>query len=105
MRQRLEKRTQITIIFDLAEERCHRIVLPNGVDYGLLENDAALLSLDSMPLCDSFAYYCDTYSIEIKPKQGWSILQSNILRLFNVNRKIARKCRFCAMQYLKVRQA
>lgn len=45
----------------------------------------------------------DTYSVEIKPKQGWPFYSngySNSLNLLDLDG--IENCRFCCMQYLKV---
>lgn len=65
------------------------------IDYGLLNNDAAFLQND-IAAC--------SYSIELKPKQGWHLneLPFEIKQLLGYDKAISDKCRFCAMQYLKV---
>lgn len=65
------------------------------IDFGLLNNDAAFLQND-------IAAY--TYSIELKPKQGWHLkeLPFEIQNLLGYEDSLSDKCRFCAMQYLKV---
>lgn len=63
---------------------------------GLLSPDATILDDDSS---------APSYSIEIKPKQGWHIrdLRPNVLERIGIENCDVRKCRFCAMQYLKVK--
>lgn len=96
------KQNRLSYTFQYIAERCHRITIPDGSDYGLLENDAALLLAEDLMNLPNDSLPIDTFSVEIKPKQGWSILDSNILQLFNINVDNLKKCRFCAMQFLKV---
>lgn len=44
----------------------------------------------------------DTFCIEIKPKQGWTIFQCHPNPFPDIELKDIDKCRYCAMQYLKV---
>lgn len=94
---------QITLIkkkINWLADRCHRIVAPLSSDYGLLESDAAFVQIH--PSSNSqFNSSNDIYSIEIKPKQGWP-LDANTLKLLNIDECNVMKCRYCAMQYLKV---
>lgn len=73
-------------------------------EYGLLYRDACSLkmNLESMKLLQSMDY--DVFAVEIKPKQGWNIclLSESMLNLFGIDESMRDKCRFCAMQYLKV---
>lgn len=49
----------------------------------------------------------NTLAIELKPKQGWNIcaLQDEwLLELLGISKELRNKCRFCAMQYLKVQE-
>lgn len=65
------------------------------VEYGLLNNDAAFLRN-----CEEMR----SYSIEIKPKQGWHLkdLPLEARETLGYDSSKSLKCRFCAMQYLKV---
>lgn len=67
-------------------------------EYGLLYPDAAFLR---MP----YGTANSTFAVEIKPKQGWHIRQlpDDLLEMFDVNRDTIDKCRFCSMQFLKVK--
>lgn len=72
-------------------------------DYGLLYHDACYLRTKSIetlgiPLSDH------VLSVEIKPKQGWNIctLPESLLKLMEIGCDAQNRCRFCAMQYLKV---
>lgn len=75
-------------------------------DYGLLYHDACSLNLnfESIRVSALEAQRADVFAVEIKPKQGWNIcsLPEWILELFEISHGLQSKCRFCAMQYLKV---
>lgn len=80
----------------------HRIEAKNDdFDYGLLYHDACSLSLENTT---NLQAYDDVLAIEIKPKQGWDIctLPDFVLQIFEINHCLRDKCRFCAMQHLKV---
>lgn len=68
-------------------------------NYGLLYQDACILK--SNLRCTKF----DVFAVEIKPKQGWNItsLEETVLRLFGIDGTVNDKCRFCAMQYAKIK--
>ncbi|XP_055295906.1 inositol-pentakisphosphate 2-kinase [Sitodiplosis mosellana] len=83
-------------------------------DYGLLYHDACSLNLNlesvAMPRNISSNSGInissgDVLAVEIKPKQGWDIcaLPEWLLELFEIGHGVRNKCRFCAMQHLKVR--
>ena len=81
-------------------------------DYGLLYHDACSLNLnlESIPMVrnitsnSSSSGSADVLAVEIKPKQGWDIcaLPEWLLELFEISYDVRNKCRFCAMQHLKV---
>lgn len=71
-------------------------------DYGLLYHDACSLNLN---LESTSTAWADVLAVEIKPKQGWNICalpEWLLLDLFEINHGVRNKCRFCAMQHLKV---
>lgn len=87
----------------------HRIQSPLHKDhfifeYGLLYHDACSLRFSSM---ESIVRVVgdDVLAVEIKPKQGWNIctLPESLLNLMEIGTDVRDRCRFCAMQYLKVR--
>lgn len=75
--------------------------------YGLLYPDASIhLNFKAEQISSTLSYNDNVvFGIEIKPKQGWNIcMQSNsLLNLFGIDANGKNKCRFCAMQYLKVK--
>lgn len=80
------------------------------IKYGLLYPDAAALQFQNS-IANSIltlpSYKSNIFSIEIKPKQGWNIneLPDTLLNQCGIStsKKSIQKCRFCSMQYLKVR--
>lgn len=72
-------------------------------EHGLLYRDACSLkiNLESTKLLQSPG---NVIAVEIKPKQGWNIcaLSGSLLNLFGIDEPVRVKCRFCAMQFLKV---
>lgn len=85
----------------------HRMQSPSQCDqfifdYGLLYHDACSLRLSSMKIVDVVGD--DVLAVEIKPKQGWNIctLPESLLQLMGIGINVRNRCRFCAMQYLKV---
>lgn len=46
----------------------------------------------------------DVFAVEIKPKQGWDIklLDNRTLKLFEIDESVSDKCRFCALQFIKL---
>lgn len=93
--------------FDVWLKLCrpmHRIELQGDgfdFDFGLLYHDACSLNLN---LESTATAWTDVLAVEIKPKQGWNIctLPEWLLDLFEINHDVRNKCRFCAMQHLKV---
>lgn len=73
-------------------------------DYGLLYHDACSLNLNLESTTRFGAWCTDVLAVEIKPKQGWNIctLPDWLLDLFKISHGLRNKCRFCAMQHLKV---
>lgn len=80
-------------------------------DYGLLYHDACSLNLnlESVATLRTIGSrnrigHDDVLAVEIKPKQGWDIctLPEWLLELFEISDGVLNKCRFCAMQHLKV---
>lgn len=69
-------------------------------DYGLLYDDAASSKIPFESITG------DVLAVEIKPKQGWPMcsLPEWMLDLFKISHDMRGKCRFCAMQHLKVGQ-
>lgn len=72
-------------------------------DYALLYHDACYLRSSPMGTIDS-PIGRDVLAVEIKPKQGWNIctLPESLLKLMDIGSDVQNRCRFCAMQYLKV---
>lgn len=72
-------------------------------DYGLLYHDACSLNLN-LESVTMLGFSNDVLAVEIKPKQGWDIcsLPEWLLELFEISHDVRNKCRFCAMQHLKV---
>lgn len=70
-------------------------------DYGLLYHDACSLRFGTM---ETIVCRDDVLAVEIKPKQGWNIctLPESLLKLMEIGTGVRNRCRFCAMQYLKV---
>lgn len=72
-------------------------------EHGLLYRDACSLkiNLESTKLLHTAG---DVIAVEIKPKQGWNIcsLSGSLLNLLGIDEPRRLKCRFCAMQFLKV---
>lgn len=93
----------------------HRIQSPQAhkghfiFDHGLLYHDACSLRFDTLE-----SIVCsvgiggdvgeDVLAVEIKPKQGWNIctLPESLLKLMEIGTDVRNRCRFCAMQHLKV---
>lgn len=75
-------------------------------DYGLLYHDACSLNLylESTRAFQVTTISDNMWAVEIKPKQGWNIctLPEWILDLLAISHDLRNKCRFCAMQHLKV---
>lgn len=44
----------------------------------------------------------DTFCIEIKPKQGWTLRKCDPIPFPGIEFQDINKCRYCAMQYWKV---
>lgn len=98
----------------------HRLKSPQQQDhfvfnYGLLYHDACCMRLSSVEtqqiahqstasICNEIAAN-NVLSVEIKPKQGWNIcrLPESLLKLMDIQSDVQNRCRFCTMQYLKVR--
>lgn len=72
-------------------------------DFGLLYHDACSLPSFS-PMETNSGGGGDVLAVEIKPKQGWNIcaLPESLLKLMEIETDVRNRCRFCAMQYLKV---
>lgn len=73
-------------------------------DYGLLYHDACSLNINLENMNAFRMQFCDVFAVEIKPKQGWSLcsLPEWVLELFEISNGLPNKCRFCAMQHMKV---
>lgn len=73
-------------------------------DYGLLYHDACSLNINLESMNAVRMQFCDVFAVEIKPKQGWPLcsLPEWVLELFEISNGLRNKCRFCAMQHLKV---
>lgn len=65
------------------------------IRFGLLTADAVFLANSRNRV---------SYSLELKPKQGWHLkhLPPDARTLLGYDESASGKCRFCAMQYLKV---
>lgn len=74
-------------------------------DFGLLYHDACSLRFSPMEPNVCKTRGDDVLAVEIKPKQGWDIcaLPESLLKLMEIETDVGNRCRFCAMQYLKVR--
>lgn len=68
-------------------------------EYGLLYHDACSIPNELLHSNDTIVF-----AVEIKPKQGWNICRKSdsLLQLLGIGKNVRTKCRFCAMQYLKV---
>lgn len=74
-------------------------------NYGLLYHDACSLNLNfENTTALQTIISGDMWAVEIKPKQGWNIctLPEWVLDLFEISNELRDKCRYCAMQHLKV---
>lgn len=82
-----------------------RVESLNSIDrfefnYGLLSHDACNLNVERHIQSEAV----NTLAVEIKPKQGWNLclLPDDLLELLGISGDVRNKCRYCAMQYLKI---
>lgn len=91
------------------QQRIQQYDTKDGFDFefGLLYRDACTPKLELESAVQSVRRSPgDVITVEIKPKQGWNIcsLSGSMLDLLGIVEPVQmKKCRFCAMQCLKVR--